>query len=150
MTFTKLFRLAPAAVAASTVALLTFAAAPAAMADGPTQVTVQASEYAYAPNAIQLVAGQPVQLTIVNTGQADHDIKSDMPISNLVYVKADNDAAEQADNAAQGTFDVDFDQGDTSTVTFVPTTPGTYAFKCDEPNHAEQGMTGTFTVVAGS
>lgn len=150
MTFTRLFRLAPAGIAASTVALLTFAATPSAFAAEPTPITVQASEYLFTPNSIQLVAGQPVQLTIVNTGQADHDVKSDMPVSNLTYVQADNDAAEQVQNAAEGTFDVDFDQGDTSTVTFVPTTPGTYDFKCDEPNHAEQGMTGTFTVVAAS
>jgi len=32
------------------------------------------------------------------------------------------------------------------TLTFTATTPGTYQYLCPVPGHAQQGMTGTFTV----
>jgi rusticyanin len=34
----------------------------------------------------------------------------------------------------------------TATLTFTATTPGTYHYLCPVPGHAQQGMTGTFTV----
>ena len=34
----------------------------------------------------------------------------------------------------------------TATLTFTATTPGTYQYLCPVPGHAQQGMTGTFTV----
>ena len=118
--------------------------APAAAA--PQQVTMSATEFKFSPNIVQLTVGRPVQLTITNVGSVDHDVKSDMPIRDLKYVKADNDASEQQDNAAQGVLDVDFSKGDTSQVTFVPTQAGTYSFYCDEPGHKDGGMVGTFLV----
>lgn len=119
--------------------------APAAAA-AMRQVTMTATEFKYSPNTINLMVGQPVELTIVNAGQVDHDIKSDIPIRDLKYIKADNDASEQQDNAAQGVLDVDFNKGDTSQVTFVPTQAGTYQFSCDQPGHEEGGMVGRFVV----
>jgi uncharacterized cupredoxin-like copper-binding protein len=109
-------------------------------------VTILAGEFKYSPNQIDLKAGQAVTLTIVNQGQADHDIKTEMPISGLSYTKADNDEDEQADNASKNVFDVDFNVGTTAVVTFTPTTPGSYVFHCDEPGHTEAGMTGTFVI----
>jgi uncharacterized cupredoxin-like copper-binding protein len=112
----------------------------------PSKVTILAGEFKYSPNQIDLKAGQAVTLTIVNQGQADHDIKTEMPISGLSYTKADNDEDEQADNASKNVFDVDFNVGTTAVVTFTPTTPGSYVFHCDEPGHTEAGMTGTFVI----
>jgi uncharacterized cupredoxin-like copper-binding protein len=34
----------------------------------------------------------------------------------------------------------------TATLTFTATTPGTYTYLCPVPSHAQDGMTGTFTV----
>jgi len=130
------------AVAAQPATGIQAPAAPAA----PQQVAMSATEFTFAPNTVQLMVGRPVQLTITNDGQVDHDIKSDMPIRDLTYLKADNDADEQQENAAQGVFDVDFNKGDTSQVTFVPTKAGTYQFYCDQPGHREAGMVGTFVV----
>lgn len=110
------------------------------------QVALSATEFKFTPNSIHLTVGRPVQMTITNAGAVNHDIKSAMPIRDLTYIQADNDAAEQRDNAAHGVFDVDFNQGHTSKVTFVPTTAGTYQFYCDEPGHKEAGMVGSFVV----
>ena len=38
----------------------------------------------------------------------------------------------------------------TATLTFTATTPGTYHYLCPVPGHAQQGMTGTFTVSSSS
>ena len=150
MTTRKISRLLAAAGIASGTALVgLFGLSPIALADGPQQITLNAADLSFTPTNVSLVVGQPVQLTVINLGQLDHDIKSDIPINQLTYIQADNDAAEEQDNAAQGVLDVDFNKGDTSTVSFVPTTAGTYGFSCDVPGHADAGMKGTFTVVAG-
>jgi LPXTG-motif cell wall-anchored protein len=121
-----------------------------ALATGPDQITVKAGEFFFSPNTITLTVGQPVQLTIVNEGKVDHDLKSDIPIASLTYQKADNPADEQKENAEQGILDVDYAAGTTAQVTFTPTKAGTYAFNCDVPGHTEAGMTGTFIVKAAA
>jgi len=142
--------LAVVGIASGTALAGLLSLSPIALADGPQQIALTAADLSFTPNSIQMVVGQPVQLTITNLGQLDHDVKSDIPISQLTYVQADNDPQEQVDNAAQGVLDVDFDKGDTSTVTFVPTTAGTYSFQCDQPGHADAGMKGTFVVTDGA
>jgi uncharacterized cupredoxin-like copper-binding protein len=150
MTQRRIPRLAAALGLASGTALMgLFGPATLALADGPQQITLQATEFGFAPNSVQLVIGQPVQLTIVNSGLLPHDIKSELPISQLTYQQADNDPQEQQDNAAQGVLDVDFAKGDTAQVSFVPTTAGTYPFTCDAAGHADAGMKGVFVVAGG-
>ncbi len=135
------------AAALGILVLLLAALVPAvALADGPQQVSLTAKEFAYTPNTVNLTVGQPVQLTITNAGTVDHDIKSSIPIANLAYQQADNDKDEQAENSANGVFDVDFNAGHSSQITFTPTKAGTYDFACDEPGHTEAGMKGTFVV----
>ena len=34
----------------------------------------------------------------------------------------------------------------TATLTFTASTPGTYRYVCPVPGHAQEGMTGTFTI----
>ena len=121
-------------------------AKPVTQATAAQQVTLHGKEFSFNPNTVQLKVGQPVQLTLANDGTVDHDIKSDIPVSNLAYQTADNDAAEQADNAAGGVFDVDYNLGHTAQITFVPAKAGTYQFYCDVAGHKEAGMTGTFVV----
>src|SRR5215469_5853020 len=51
----------------------------ASFAAGPQQVTMRATEFSFTPDAVTLTVGQPVQITIVNGGKVDHDLKSDLP-----------------------------------------------------------------------
>ncbi len=150
MTIHKFSRFLAAAGIASATALTGMLGVSPALADGPQQVTLNAADLSFTPTSVQFMVGQPVQLTITNLGQLDHDIKSDIPISQLTYVQADNDVQEQQDNAAQGVFDIDFNKGDTAQVNFVPTTAGTYNFVCDQPGHADAGMKGSFVVAPGA
>jgi len=127
------------------IALLLFTTV-AAQAASPQTVKLTADEFAFTPNTVTLTAGQPVRLTIVNTGKVAHDLKSPLPIADFTYQHADNSAGEQAANIKGGVLDVDFDPGTTAQVTFTPTKAGTYAFECDVPGHAQLGMKGTFVV----
>jgi uncharacterized cupredoxin-like copper-binding protein len=139
-------RMVPRLGGALCLALGLFVPTAVVLADAPQQIAMEAVEYGFVPSTVKLVVGQPVQLTINNTGFLAHDLKTEMPISQLTYIQADNDPQEQQDNVAQGVLDVDFSKGDTAQVTFVPTTAGTYPFTCDLAGHTEAGMKGVFVV----
>jgi uncharacterized cupredoxin-like copper-binding protein len=112
----------------------------------PSTITVIANEFLFKPSQIDLKAGQAVTIRIVNAGQADHDMKSSVPITGLVYTNSDNAPNEKVDNVANNNYDVDFHVGTTAVVTFTPTSVGTFEFHCDQPGHANAGMHGNFVV----
>jgi uncharacterized cupredoxin-like copper-binding protein len=109
---------------------------------------INAKEFSFEPSSIELKVNQPVTLTITNSGTVDHDLKSELPITHLVYTKAANPADEQQENISQNVLDVDYDKGTVAIVTFTPTKPGTFSFHCDIAGHTEAGMTGNFVVVS--
>jgi len=97
------------------------APAPAA---GAQQVTVTiGSAMQFAPSAILIRAGQPIELTLRNGGGIPHDFT--LAEGGPVKIEA------QGGQTARGTFTID--------------TPGTYAFVCSVPGHATAGMRGTIT-----
>src|SRR4051812_14394142 len=96
--------------------------APAAAA-GAQQVTVTVgNSMHFAPAAIVVRAGQPVELTLRNGGGVPHDFTLAEGASRPVTIEA------QAGRTARGTFTID--------------TPGTYAFVCTVPGHTAAGMRG--------
>jgi uncharacterized cupredoxin-like copper-binding protein len=146
----RIRRLVAAAGLASSMAVAGIGApSGVAVAGGAQDITVKATEFGFQPATIPLTVGQPVQLTIVNGGVLAHDMKSELPISRLTYIQADNPADEQAENTAEGVLDVDYGKGEIAKVTFVPTKAGTYTFMCDVPGHADAGMKGSFVVTNG-
>ncbi len=92
----------------------------------PQMVTVQASDsLKFDPSSVTVKAGQPVQLTLSNTGQMQHDWSLDQGAAQPVKIVAN------AGQSATGTFTID--------------RPGTYTFICSVPGHAAAGMKGTIT-----
>ncbi len=138
----------PAYFVAGLIALLglLLAGRVAVQASATQQVRLVTEEYRFTPNTVSLTVGQPVEITLADSGKLAHDLKSDIPVSNLAYQRAANDADEQRANSQNGTMDVDVNSGSTSQITFVPTRPGTYQFFCDVPGHKGAGMVGTFVV----
>ena len=128
-----------------TLLILGACASPAQPAP-PQQATLIGSEFSFSPNTINLQVGQRVDLTIKNAGALDHDLKSEIPLSGLTYLAADNPKDEEATNIANGAFDVDYNTGTVAQVSFVPSKAGVYQFFCDLPAHKESGMVGTFVV----
>lgn len=92
-------------------------------ADGA--ITVQAGPgFVFDPNSITVSAGEEVTITINNADTIDHDFVIDE-------------------------FNVDsgvLSGGESTTVSFTPSEPGTYEFYCSVPGHRESGMVGTLIV----
>ena len=102
--------------------------APAAAGSQPgaQSITVQATDsLKFEPSSITVTAGQPVQLTLFNTGQMQHDWSLDQGATQPVRIVA---------NPRQS-----------AAATFTIERPGTYTFVCSVPGHAAAGMRGTIT-----
>ena len=136
---TAIHRFAPRFVLTGALSVVLFASvacasttardvAPASISPGGTQrVTISVDDgMRFRPAAISVQAGQPLELTLHNTGRSAHDLTL-------------------RDGAAQPVaLTVDGAQTTSRTVTFA--TPGTYPFACSMPGHALLGMRGTITV----
>ncbi len=99
--------------------------AQAPLQDAP-QLTVQAGEMYFAPDRVEVAAGEPVNLTLDNQGQVFHD---------LVFAELD--------------VRLTADPGTTTTAGLRIDEPGTYTFACTVRGHAAAGMRGTLVVEAG-
>lgn len=95
--------------------------------DGAREIDVEARELSFTPATIQLTAGEPVNLRLINTGEAFHDLT--VPTADVVLSA---EAGEQASGAAE--FAV----------------AGRYEFYCSVPGHAQGGMRGTIVVTDAS
>ncbi|HEY2594436.1 MAG TPA: cupredoxin domain-containing protein [Chloroflexota bacterium] len=100
--------------------------APAAP-NGMQAVTLSVgSNMSFEPSSFNVHAGQPVQLTLQNTGDNAHDFTLGEGVSQPVKITAT--------------------AGQSATATFTIDTPGSYSFDCSMPGHALLGMRGTITV----
>jgi plastocyanin len=87
-------------------------------------LTVEASEFAF--SAVPTwQAGQPVSLTLTNTGKMPHDFVIDEIAGARTEI---------------------IQPGETTTIEFTPTAAGTFTYYCSVGNHRAQGMEGTVTV----
>lgn len=96
---------------------------PAASASQPsgTEISIDATEFAFDPGTISIPAGVAETVTLVNKGTIEHDITVDA-LSVKIHAGV----------------------GDTVSGT-VTAAAGTYEFYCSIPGHKEAGMVGTFT-----
>jgi uncharacterized cupredoxin-like copper-binding protein len=93
---------------------------------GAQQVTLNVgNSMSFDPPTITVHAGQPVQLTLHNSGVMPHDFTLTDGVAQSVKITAGG--------------------GQTSSAVFTIAAPGTYAFDCAMPGHADAGMKGTIT-----
>lgn len=92
-------------------------------AETVTEATLNATEFVFDPNAIEVAAGAKLKLTLANKGTIEHDFT----IDSLGFKV----------HAAIGT---------SETATTAALTAGVYDFYCSIPGHKEAGMTGKLTV----
>jgi uncharacterized cupredoxin-like copper-binding protein len=95
--------------------------------EGAREVEVDAGDLWFDPATVEMVAGEPVNLRLVNTGEAFHDLT--IPAANVVL------AAEPGEQAAGA---IEFAE------------PGRYEFFCSVPGHAQAGMRATIVVTEAS
>ena len=86
--------------------------------EGAPEVTLTATDIDYAPATLELTAGEPTNVTIVNDGDALHDF-----------------TLEVADVHAN------VEPGESVTTSVTVDEPGTYEALCTVAGHAEAGMT---------
>ncbi len=109
------------------------------------QITVNMTEFAFTPNVINVSAGQPVELTLINDGAVEHDFVveiipvDDVSTEGMEMDHMSGDHAEYDLHSATAA-------GSTSTLRFTVTEPGTYKIICSVPGHADAGMVGELIV----
>jgi len=111
-------------------ALLSIATvAPAATAaDAPGRLTINVSSYSFIPNPIQLAAGKPVTLTIVNQSGKGHD-----------FTAKEFFAASTITKGAAPGGKVELAAHETKSITLTPRA-GNYPVHCSHFLHASMGM----------
>lgn len=99
--------------------------APASAA--PQQLSLKAMDtMKFDPPGLSAKAGQPIQLTLDNTGQLVHDFSITDGVPRPISVTAQ--------------------PGQKAVTTFTVDKPGTYTYFCKQPGHEQAGMKGTLTV----
>ena len=117
-------------------------------------LSLLATDIAYAQESIEVMAGQPVRITLSNEGALEHDF-SIMEIPHVGEVMAE-EMEEGAEHGIHDMSEMDMDPdvhvaapiGGRNSVEFTPSTPGEYEFFCTTAGHKEAGMKGTLVVQA--
>ena len=113
------------------------------------EVTIEAKDIAYGTATVEVVAGQPVRLTLKDTGTLDHDL-SIMEIPLVINAEAQpmagHDMSGMGGTDAEPQLHVAAMAGGSNTIEFTPTKPGTYEFFCAVAGHKEAGMVGKLLV----
>lgn len=114
-----------------------------------TEIAVEATDFTYSPAAITIPAGQPVTLTLNNTGAVEHDFVVEK--INVTDVEASDTgpaAHHQMGDAPE--YDLHFfaKSGETATLYFTALESGTYEIFCSIQGHKEAGMVGQLIVAA--
>jgi manganese oxidase len=93
-------------------------------AEAPTSVTVELSEFAFAPERIEVAEGGT--LSVRNVGVAEHDLAIDGTDVATPMLQA----------------------GESTELSLAGLAPGTYTIRCTVPGHDAAGMVGELVVVA--
>ncbi|MBN8654437.1 MAG: cupredoxin domain-containing protein [Anaerolineae bacterium] len=130
------------------LAVLLFVVFLSACAGGsaPTKVTITMKEFGFEPNTINVTAGTPVELTLVNDGAVEHDFV--IEVIPVTGVSSSNSGDHHMATEEHSEYDLHTSTaaGETSTLTFTPTEPGTYQIICSVPGHKDAGMIGELIV----
>ena len=97
--------------------------APAPLPDAAT-IEITAGDLFFRPDTIEIVASEPVNLTVTNEGRVFHDLT--VPELDL---------------------QIDVEPGTTSTAGLEIELPGRYEYVCTVPGHSTGGMRGTLVVL---
>jgi len=113
-----------------------------------TEIMLEAMDFAYSIPSITVPAGNPVTLTLKNTGRVEHDFVVEKIIVTDVQASDSGPAAHHQMN--QPEYDLHFfaKAGETAVLQFTAMEPGTYEIFCSIEGHREAGMVGELIVIA--
>lgn len=112
------------------------------------ELTVEMTDFAYTPSSLTIPAGQPVTLTVNNTGAIEHDFVV-AKIAATTEVIQDNGSNAHHAHGAEQNFDLHISArpGEASIVRVTVSEPGVYRVFCSVEGHEQAGMIGKLTVV---
>lgn len=112
-------------------------------------ITVEMTDFAYTPASITVPAGEPVTLTLKNTGNIEHDFVVEKIDATTKVIEDSGSDAHHAHGEEQNyDLHVSANAGDTSVIQLTVTEPGTYQVFCSVEGHKEAGMIGELIVLA--
>ncbi|HEY4666269.1 MAG TPA: cupredoxin domain-containing protein [Anaerolineales bacterium] len=115
------------------------------------ELSLKATDFRFEPASMEVMAGQQVTVRMDNQGTLEHDfVIQEIPVEKT----AAESEPEVGATAGHTMDDMEIEPavhmgamaGLSSSVTFVPTKPGTYEYFCAVPGHKEAGMVGTLIV----
>ena len=114
-----------------------------------TELMLEETDFSYSSPSITVAAGQPVVLTIKNTGAVEHDFVIEKIEVDTVVLQ-DGGSEEHHAHSAEANYDLHISTqvGTTSKLQFTVSEPGTYKFFCSVEGHEQAGMVGELIVVA--
>jgi uncharacterized cupredoxin-like copper-binding protein len=128
--------------------LLSLLAACSGAASELPVIQVTTSGMQFQPARLELVAGQPVRLTLTNSDALEHDF-SIMEFAVEGSVKTVGPAGHDTGHASEEpAVHVGAAANGQGTIEFTPSQPGTYEFICTVAGHKEAGMVGSLVVTA--
>jgi uncharacterized cupredoxin-like copper-binding protein len=89
--------------------------------------TITLTEFQIKPKGVTFQTGQPITVTLVNSGKIDHNLKLDPAVTDTPLPEV-------------------LKPGERATISFTPKADGTFDYACTIPGHAQAGMTGKLTV----
>jgi uncharacterized cupredoxin-like copper-binding protein len=114
--------------------------------NGGQRLTVEAQDLAFSPMALEVTAGDRVKLTLQNHGALEHDFSiMEFPMEGGAEETGGMDHA-MGEDSEEPELHVAAGPGQSATLDFTPSKPGTYEFWCTVPGHKEAGMRGTLVV----
>jgi len=127
------------------LAVLVAACSSSATTPEPLALSLKASDIKFDQTTLEVTSGQPVKLTLTNTGVLEHDFNiTEIPVSDVKQSGGDAGHSVHATNTAD--LHLAVKAGEMATLEFTPTTSGTYAFECTVIGHKELGMVGQLIV----
>lgn len=134
------------------LALLTACGAEETPSVPPVSLDLTATDIAFDITRLEVLAGQPVRLTLSNKGALEHDFSiMEMPLAGDVMTNEIEDEMAGHDMSSMGEepeIHVAAPTGGGNTIEFTPSDPGEYTYFCTVAGHKEAGMVGTLVVQA--
>jgi len=111
------------------------------------EVSLTAVDMAFQPNLLEVTAGMPIRLTMMNQGALEHDFSIlEIPMETIAATAAPMEDHDMEAMTVEPQLHMAVAIGMSNTVEFTPTKPGAYEFFCTVPGHKEAGMIGGLIV----
>jgi uncharacterized cupredoxin-like copper-binding protein len=118
------------------------------LVDEHQEVIVEAVDLGFTPATVEVAAGQPIKLTLQNTGALEHDFSvMEIEVADVHEEAGEHDEGDEHTMTVDPKLHVAAAAGTAGTVEFTANHAGTYEFFCSVPGHKEAGMVGRLIVV---